>query len=91
MNPAAELGRNTVSKHPIQLEYGDEQADAGRDCRTRLTRPSYQVRMRTGKNIFSCSADHEQDWQSYLVDPNSCYMMYDYIFIEEHNGSGVVF
>ena len=31
-----ELGRNPVSKHQIQLEDGDEQADAGRDCRTRL-------------------------------------------------------
>ena len=27
---------NPVSKHQIQPEYGDEQADAGRDCRTRL-------------------------------------------------------
>ena len=24
--------------------------------------------------IFSCSADHEQDWQPYPVDPYSCYM-----------------
>ena len=29
-----ELGRNPVSKHQIQPEYGDEQADARRDCRT---------------------------------------------------------
>ena len=28
---AAELGRNLVSKHQIQPQYGDEQADAGRD------------------------------------------------------------
>ena len=31
MDAAAELGRNLVSKHQIQPEYGDEQADAGRD------------------------------------------------------------
>ena len=31
MDAAAELGRNPVSKHKIQPEYGDEQADAGRD------------------------------------------------------------
>ena len=31
MDAAAELGRNPVSKHQIQPEYGDEQADAGRD------------------------------------------------------------
>ena len=31
MDAAAELGRNPVSNHQIQPEYGDEQADAGRD------------------------------------------------------------
>ena len=31
MDAAAELGRNPVSKHQIQPEYGDEQADARRD------------------------------------------------------------
>ena len=32
MDAAAELGRNpVVSKHHIQPEYEDEQADAGRD------------------------------------------------------------
>ena len=31
MGAAAELGRDPVSKHQIQPEYGDEQADAGRD------------------------------------------------------------
>ena len=36
MDAAAELGRNPLSKHQIQPEYGDEQADAGRDCRTRI-------------------------------------------------------
>ena len=52
MVAAAELGRNPVSKHEIQPEYGDEQADAGQ-----------------GNIPFSCSADHEQDWQPYPVDP----------------------
>ena len=31
MDAAAELGRNPVSKHQIQPEYGNEQVDAGRD------------------------------------------------------------
>ena len=31
MDVAAELGRNTVSKHQIQPEYEDKRADAGRD------------------------------------------------------------
>ena len=74
MDAAAELGRNPVSKHQIQPEYGDEQADAGRDCRTRLARPNPQARTRTGKYSFPCFADHEQDWQPYPVDPYSCYI-----------------
>ena len=53
MDAAAELGRNPVSKHQIQPDYGDEQADAGRDCRTRLARPNSQARMRTEKYSFS--------------------------------------
>ena len=53
MDAAAELGRNPVSKHQIQPEYGDEQADAGRYCRTRLARPNSQARTRTGEYPFS--------------------------------------
>ena len=44
IDAAAELGRNPVSKYQIQPEYGDEQVDAGRDCRTRLARPNSQAR-----------------------------------------------
>ena len=51
MNAAAELGRNpVVSKHPIQPEYlyyRDEQAGAGRDCRTRLARQNSLARTGT--------------------------------------------
>ena len=50
---AAEIGRNPVCKDETQPEYGDEQADAGRDCRTRLTRPNSQARTGTGKYLFS--------------------------------------
>ena len=76
MDAAAELGKNLViSKHQIQPEYGDEQADAGRDCRTRLSRDQILRRERGQGNInFPCSADHVQDWQHYPVDPRSCYM-----------------
>ena len=71
MDAAAELGKNPVSKHQIQPEYGDEQADAGRDGWTRLARPNSQARTGTGEYFFPCSADHEQDWQPYPVDPYS--------------------
>ena len=74
MDAAAELARNPVSKHQIQPEYGDEQADAGRDCRTRLARPNSQARTGRGNINFPCRADHEQDWQPYPIDSYSCYM-----------------
>ena len=77
MDAAAELGRNPISNHQIQPEYGDEQADEGRDCRTRLAKQNSQARTGIGKYYFFCSADDEQDWQPYPVDPYSCYM-YDY-------------
>ena len=31
MNAVAKIGRNPVSKHQIQPEYGEREADAGRD------------------------------------------------------------
>ena len=42
MAATAEFGRNPVRKHQIQPEYGDEQADAGRDCRTVLSGVLYR-------------------------------------------------
>ena len=75
MDAGAELGRNPVSKHQIPPEYGDEQADAGRDCRTRLAKPNFRHERGQGNMYFSCSADYVQDCQpSYPVDPYSCYM-----------------
>ena len=53
MEAAAEIGRNLVSKHQIKPKYGDEQADAGRDCRNRLARPNSQARTGTEKSSFS--------------------------------------
>ena len=53
LDAATELGRNPASKHQIQPENGDEQADAGRDGRTRLARPNFQARTGTGKYSFS--------------------------------------
>ena len=53
MDAAAELGRNpVVSKHQIQPEYEDEQADAGWDCRVRLARPNSQARTNADREIF---------------------------------------
>ena len=38
--------------HQIQPEYGDEQADAGRHCRTRLARQNSQARTNADREIF---------------------------------------
>ena len=53
MDAAAELGKNPVRKHEVQPKYGDEQADAGRDCRNRLASTNSQARTGTGKYSFS--------------------------------------
>ena len=53
MDAAAEIGRNPLSEHQIQPEYGDEQANAGRDCRTRLARPNSQARTNVNRETFS--------------------------------------
>ena len=52
MDAAAEIGRNSVCKNQILPEYGDDQADAGRDCRTRLARPNSQAETRTREIII---------------------------------------
>ena len=41
---------------------------------------------RQGFFFFTCSADHEQDWQPYPVDPYSCYMC-DHTFMKMEDGS----
>ena len=51
--PLRKSGGIPYVKHEIQPKYGDEQADAGRDCRTRLARPNSQARTRTGQYSFS--------------------------------------
>ena len=38
-----------------------------------------------GNIHFLCSADHEQDWQPYPVDPYSSYMC-DHTYIQDNYG-----
>ena len=56
MDTDAELGRNHVSKLQIQPEYGDEQADAGQDCRTRGANQILRRERGQGNAHFPCSA-----------------------------------
>ena len=67
MDAASEIGRNLVSKHQIQPEYGDEYAGAERDGRTVSRDQILRREWGQGKTHFPCSADHEEDWQSYSV------------------------
>ena len=67
MDAAAELGRNPVSKHQVQPEYGDDRLTRDGTAET-VSRDLILRRERGQGNIhFSCSADHEQDWQPYPV------------------------
>ena len=62
-------------RYRFSLSVENEQADAGRDGRTRLARPISQALTRQGNAHFPCSADHEQDLQPCPVDPCSAIYM----------------
>ena len=74
MDAAAELGRNPVSKiiFSLSMKMSRLTRDGTAEPVSRdqvLRRERGQVNMN-----FPCSADHEQEWQPYPVDPYSCYM-----------------
>ena len=72
---SAELGRNPVSNTRFSLSM--EMSRLTRDGTAESVSRDQILRRKRGQgNIhFLCSkADHEQDWQPYLVDPYSCYM-----------------
>ena len=75
MDADAELGRNPLSKHRIQPEHGDEEADAGR-ARDQILRR----KRRQGKFDFPYSADHEQNSQP-LFDYCTVPMRMSLIFV----------
>ena len=58
----------------FSLSMEMSRADAGRTAEP-VSRDQILRRERGQGNIhFPCSADYEQDWQPYLVDPCSCQM-----------------
>ena len=77
MDAAAELERNPISKHQIQ-PLSMEMSRLTRDGTAEpISRDEILRRKRgQGKIIFPCSANHEQDWQPYPVDPYPCYSVY---------------
>ena len=80
MDAAAELGRNPASISTI-FSLSMEMSRLMRDWTAEpVSRDQILRRERGQGNIyFPCSADHEQDWQPYSVDPYSFYMC-DHIY-----------
>ena len=77
--------REESRKHQIQPEYGDEQTDAGRDGFSAASRDQILRHARGQGNVhFPCSADHEQDWQPYPVDPYSAIICDDDTYIHSY-------
>ena len=72
MDAAAKIGRNPVRKHQIQPEWGTSRLARGGTAEP-VSRDHIILRCEWGQDIFhfSCSADHEQHWQPYPVDPYS--------------------
>ena len=55
MDAATEIGKNPVSKHQIQPEYYEENAqanNAGRGGQTRRARPNFLARTGTARNTY---------------------------------------
>ena len=64
---AAELGRN-----PTRFSLSMEMSTLTRDGTAEPVSRDQILRHARGRGIFfPCSADHEQDWQPYPVDPYS--------------------
>ena len=72
MDAAAELGRNLVS---TRFSLSMNMSTLARDETAEYVSRDQILRRERGRgNIhFPCSADHEQDWQPYPVDPYSFY------------------
>ena len=84
MDATVELGRNPASKHHIQPEYGDEQADARDGTAEPVSRDQILRHARGQGNIqFPCLTDHEQDWQPYPVDLYSA-ICHDHTYIHTY-------
>ena len=81
MDAAAELWRNSGSKH-TRFSLSVEMSRLTRDGTVETVSRDQILRRERGRGNFHfpCSADHEQDWQPYPVDPYPCDMRDDTIF-----------
>ena len=75
MNAATELERNPVGKHQMSRLKRDGTAEPV--SRGQIPRRGH----RQGKKHFPCSADHEQDWQPYPIDPYTLAICDDHTYM----------
>ena len=79
MGTAAELGRNLVSKHYYRFSPSVKMSRLTRDGTAEPILRDLRRKLRQGNIQFPWSADHEQNWQPYPVDPY--FYMCDQIYI----------
>ena len=84
MDAAAELGRNPVStRFSLRMEMSRLTRDGTAEP---VSRDQILRHAREQGNVhFPCSADHEQDWQPYPVDPYSA-ICDDHTYIHTYTG-----
>ena len=89
MDAAAELGRNPVSNTRFSLSM--EMSRLTRDGTAEPVSRDQILRHARGQgNVhFPCSADHEQDWQPYPIDPYSA-ICDDHTYIHTYKQDGSV-
>ena len=100
MDVAAELGRNPVSyRFSLSMEMSRLTRDGTAEPVSRDQIPRHA--QGHGNIIFPCSADHEEDWQPYPLDPYSaicddhihtytCYMHIHKIRLHGRRGRGIM-
>ena len=83
MDAAAELGKNSVS---TRFSLSMEMSRLTRDGMAEPVSRDQILRHARGRGSisFPCSADHEQDWQPYPVDPYSA-ICDDHTYTYIHN------
>ena len=85
MDAAAELGRNPVStRFSLSMEMSSLTRDGTAEPISR--NQIFRHARGQGNIIFPCSADHEQDWQPYPVDPYSA-ICDDHTYMCDHTYS----
>ena len=84
MDAAAGIGKNSVSN---RFRQSIEMSKLTRDGTAEPVSRDQILRRERGQGNFHflCSADHEQDWQPYPVDPYSAIICDDHTYIHRYD------